>query len=624
MDADDTEKQINFKDLTIDVGARRVVRGDQEIALTKLSFDLLLALARAAPDTLSIDALMDQVWGKTVVSPATVAKRVELLRQALGDDSGDPRYVALVRGHGYRLVADDRPTPTAPATARRWIMGVVAAAAAIAAIVMGVARMSGSGTPAPEKSVAVLPFVAMSKDDDVEIFADGLTEEVSHALANIEDLKVTGRTSSFYYKNRREDLRAIGATLGVAHLLEGSVRRSNNRVRVTAQLIDAEDGFHLWSEVYDSTPADTLLIQEDIARNVADALRVTFSLEQERALAAHSNIDPESYLLFLRAQTLANRAGPGTPEREEVQSLLETVLERHPDYVPALLWLAKLEWARLRYHDESYGLPWDAGWSRVGRNAERVIELEPGNAEAHAVLASVAWYQRHDGVEANRLMNQALTLGPTNLFVLRLATQGARALGRFDIALELDRWLVARDPLCTLCRIWLTKSYEHLGRLEEAERTIRETQVLMGGGGEWTLGTILLQRGEPEAALESFSALDHHLYLRLAGRAMALHDLGQHEASVAEMETLETDWGAEAAIIIAQAYAYIGQADLAFEWIDRDLEGRAEFMSGDYLDTLFANLHTDPRWLPLLERIGRSPEQLAQLPFELTLPRTGN
>ena len=90
------------------------------------------------------------------------------------------------------------------------------------------------------------------------------------------------------------------------------------------------------------------------------------------------------------------------------------------------------------------------------------------------------------------------------------------------------------------------------------------------------------------------------------------------------METLATDWGAEAAIIIAQAYAYIGQADLAFEWIDRDLEGRAEFMSGDYLDTLFANLHTDPRWLPLLERIGRSPEQLAQLPFELTLPRTGN
>ena len=616
---EDSEKQIHFKDLVIDAGARRVTRGDHEIALPKLSFDLLLALARAAPDTLSIDELMDQVWGRTVVSPATVAKRVELLRQALGDDSGDPRYVALVRGYGYRLVADGRPTPTAPAAARRWIMAVVAAAA-MAAIVMGIARMSGNRTP--EKSVAVLPFVAMTQDDDVEIFADGLTEEVSHALANIEELKVTGRTSSFYYKNRNEDLRVIGATLGVAHLLEGSVRRSNDRVRVTAQLIDAEDGFHLWSKVYDSSPADTLLIQEDIARNVADALRVTFSLEQESALAAHSDIDPESYLLYLRARTLASRAGPSTPEREEVWSLLATVLERHPDYVPALLWLAKLEAARLRYQDESYHVPWDEGWSRVGRNAERVIELQPGNAEAHAVLASVAWYQRHDGVEANRLMNEALTLSPTNMYVLLLATQGARALGRFDIALELDRWLVARDPLCVRCRLWLTKSYEHLGRLEEAEQSIRETQVLIGGG-EWTLGTILLQRGKPEPALESFSKLDHHLYLRLAGRAMALHDLGRHEESAAEIAALEADWGAEAAIIIAQVHAYIGQPDLAFEWIGKDLEGRAEFMSGDYIDTLFVNLHTDPRWLPLLERIGRSPEQLAKVPFELTLPRTG-
>ena len=611
---------MNLKDLVIDAGARRVTRGGDEIALPKLWFDLLLALARAAPDSLSIDELMDQIWGKAVVNPGTVAKRVELLRQALGDDSTDPRYVALVRGHGYRLVSDPRPAPPAPAASRPWIMAAVAAAA----VVLGIASKSGSGRPAPENLVAVLSFVAMSEDDEIGIFADGLTEEVSHALANIETLKVTGRTSSFFYKNRNEDLREIGATLGVAHLLEGSVRRSSDRIRVTTQLIDAEDGFHLWSKVYDSTPADTLLIQEDIARNVADALRVTFSLEEERVLAAHSDIDPDSYFLYLRAQKLANSAGgTSTTVKSDVQSLLETVLDRHPDYVPALVSLAKLEAARLRYHDETYEVPWDEGWRRVGRHAERVLELEPGNAEAHAVLASVAWWLRHDGVEANRLMNRALALGPTNMYVLQLATQGARALGRFDIALELDRWLVARDPLCVGCRIWLTKSYEHLGRLEEAEQSIRETQTLMGGGGEWTLGTILLQRGKPEPALESFSTLDHHLYLRLAGRAMALHDLGRHDESAAEIEALEKDWGMEAPIIIAQTYAYIGQNDRAFEWIGKDLEGRAEFMSGDYMDTLFVNLHSDPRWLPLLERIGRSPEQLARVPFDLSLPRTG-
>ena len=619
----DTEKVIDIRDLVIDAGARRVTRGNEEIALPKLSFDLLFALARAAPDTLSIDELMDQVWGKAVVSPATVAKRVELLRHALGDDSTDPRYIALVRGHGYRLIADGGAAAPSPASGRRWISAAVAATV-IAAVVVGIARMSGSGRPAPEKSVAVLPFVAMSRDDDVEIFADGLTEEVSHALANIAELKVTGRTSSFHYKNRNEDLREIGATLGVAHLLEGSVRRSDDRIRVTAQLIDAEDGFHLWSKVYDSTPADTLRIQEDIAHNVADALRVTFSLEQEQALVAHGDIDPESYLLYLRAQTLASRAGPSTPERDEVQSLLETVLERHPDYVPALLWLAKLEAARLRFNDESYEVRWDEGWSRVRHNAERVIELEPGNAEAHAVVSSAAWHHKRDAVEANRYISQALALGPTNLYVLRLARESARALGRFDLTLELDRSLVARDPLCLGCRMWLTQSYAQLGRFEEAEQTVREAQTLMGGGGEWTLGTILLHRGKPAAALESFSPLDHHLYLRLAGRAMALHDLGRHKESAAEIAALEAEWAMEQPIIIAQAYAYIGQPDLAFDWIGRDLEGRADFARGDYLDTLFANLHSDPRWLPLLERIGRSPAQLARVPFEVPIPPTAN
>ena len=619
----DTEKVIDIRDLVIDAGARRVIRGNEEIALPKLSFDLLFALARAAPDTLSIDELMDQVWGKAVVSPATVAKRVELLRHALGDDSTDPRYIALVRGHGYRLIADGGAAAPSPASGRRWIIAAVAATV-IAAVVVGIARMSGSGRPAPEKSVAVLPFVAMSRDDDVEIFADGLTEEVSHALANIAELKVTGRTSSFHYKNRNEDLREIGATLGVAHLLEGSVRRSDDRIRVTAQLIDAEDGFHLWSKVYDSTPADTLRIQEDIAHNVADALRVTFSLEQEQALVAHGDIDPESYLLYLRAQTLASRAGPSTPERDEVQSLLETVLERHPDYVPALLWLAKLEAARLRFNDESYEVRWDEGWSRVRHNAERVIELEPGNAEAHAVVSSAAWHHKRDAVEANRYISQALALGPTNLYVLRLARESARALGRFDLTLELDRSLVARDPLCLGCRMWLTQSYAQLGRFEEAEQTVREAQTLMGGGGEWTLGTILLHRGKPAAALESFSPLDHHLYLRLAGRAMALHDLGRHKESTAEIAALEAEWAMEQPIIIAQVYAYIGRPDLAFDWIGRDLEGRADFARGDYLDTLFANLHSDPRWLPLLERIGRSPAQLARVPFEVPIPPTAN
>jgi DNA-binding winged helix-turn-helix (wHTH) protein len=139
----DTEKVININDLVINTGAKRVTRGDVEIALPKLSFDLLVALARAAPDTLSIDELMDRVWAQAVVSPATVAKRVELLRHALGDDSADPRYIALVRGHGYRLVVDGGAASPAPAPDRRWVIAAVAVVV-LAAAGVGITRKSGS------------------------------------------------------------------------------------------------------------------------------------------------------------------------------------------------------------------------------------------------------------------------------------------------------------------------------------------------------------------------------------------------------------------------------------------------------------------------------------------------
>jgi DNA-binding winged helix-turn-helix (wHTH) protein len=217
-------------DIRIDAGSRQVHRGRDEIELSKLSFDLLLALARAHPDALSTEELIERVWAGRIVSPATVAKRAELLRQSLGDDSNNPRYVCLVRGHGYRLKEAQRIPSPAPEQnplsgslvrrGRRWPGLLAVLAISVGAAVWIVKDRDTTTLPTVEvdqNSIAVLPFTAMSGHRDDEYFAEGLTEEISHALANVPGLKVSGRASTFAFKGQDEDPRAIGSTLGVAH-----------------------------------------------------------------------------------------------------------------------------------------------------------------------------------------------------------------------------------------------------------------------------------------------------------------------------------------------------------------------------------------------------------------------
>ena len=611
---------VRFGDVTLDRGQRRAWRGTGEVELPKLSFDLLTALVEAAPNSLSTDELMDEVWNGSVVSPATIAKRVELVREALGDDSHEPHYIGLVRGHGYRLIPEVRDVNLQKRRSRTALSA--AAVFALIALTGGVALyLAGDGELPPEKSVAVLPFVSMTTEPGGEVFADGLTEELSHTLARIADLKVAGRTSSFYFKGRNEDLRVIGETLGVAHILEGSVRQSSGALRVTAQLINAADGFHLWSESYDRPMSDIIVIQKDIAVAVAQKLQASMSDDLELDELTDV-IGPEAYALYLKAVSLSPYGK--TRDLGEAQALAEQVTTLAPEFAPGWNRLAAIHGRRLISRDTDYDLAPEESL-RVGLAAvDKALSLDPLSGEAYANLGGAAWAFERDEHKAAPLIERALELDPWNLDIVSFAADFAKYAGHLDDALKLEELLIARDPLCDLCRHNLARSYVFLRRYDDAEKQY-QTLKTIHGGYDWTLGILQLLQQQPELALASFRRHTGTEYFRPLGEGMALHDLGQVDEAATILNDASVQWGDEVPYDVARAYAYVGEVDAAFRWLERSLPAAALPLQTSFSDPLFDSLRDDPRWRSLLERIGRTPEQLETIPLSLheTIDRLG-
>ncbi len=333
-------------------------------------------------------------------------------------------------------------TPVTGRKLDRTIMALLAIAVVYFALDKFVLQRPDAAAPATEvstaaeaeitPSIAVLPLADMSPDGDNEYFSDGLTEELLNILAKIKELQVAGRTSSFAFKGQNEDLREIGRRLNVAHILEGSVRKENNRVRITLQLIDTESGFHLWSETYDRDLEDIFALQEEIAEQVAGALRVTLLGEDTARLQQVASTDVDVYDLFLQGRYELGLGGYVNLERAE--NLFQQVLAQDPDYLPARMGLA-----------DTWGQMGRTGAISVAQTVERgvpmleaILRQEPDNAAALALLAD---YQRvlgnHD--DALRNFQRALEIEPNNASIL---TRYGRYL--FDQA-EVERGVALID-----------------------------------------------------------------------------------------------------------------------------------------------------------------------------------
>ena len=463
--------------------------------------------------------------------------------------------------------------------------------------------------PIAEKSIAVLPFVNMSEDKANEFFSDGISEELLNLLTKVPQLQVAARTSSFSFKGKQLEIPEIARQLRVANVLEGSVRKSRDQLRITAQLIRAAEGYHLWSETYDRKLDDIFKIQDEIAGEVVKQLKVTLL----SAAPAARQTDPQAYALYLQAKQLGRRFTPDTFKQSD--ALYREVLAIDAGYAPAWNGLS----ANL-VNEASMGLLANKeAFAGAREAAEKALAIDPDYASAYATLGSVAMGQ-NDLAGAAKHFERALALDPTDVTVLGNTASFLLALGRLDEALALYQAAIRRDPVNVSALYNLGTNQRLAGHYDAAIASYHTVLNLSPGQGgvHVLLGITLLLKGDAPAAITEIEQ-EKNEFLRMLGLPMAYHALGRKADSDQALTALIAKYGKESAYFIAEVYAFRGEADKAFEWLDKAVEDKDPGLSEIAPENLFDKIRSDPRWLPFLRKLGRAPEQLATIQFKVTL-----
>ena len=476
-----------------------------------------------------------------------------------------------------------------------WI-GIAAAVAVI--VLLGVfwfGRKSKTSAQAGPISIAVLPFVNMSPDKNQEYFSDGLAEQLLNDLARTPGLRVIARTSSFQFKGKTEDLRVIGQKLDVANILEGSVRKEGNKVRITAQLIQTSDGSHLWSDTYDRELNDVFAVQDDIARSVSDALKITL-LGEKPSFAKSQNA--EAYNAYLQGRYFLDRR-----DKEALQKAIgyfEQSLQLDPDYAPAWVGLAAVHFRQI----SSGHLSIVEGQEKMRNEVENALRLDPNLAEAHSQLGRVKLNYDWDWAGADASFKKALELEPGNATAFRNAGVLAATLGRFDEAAELTRRAIELDPLNPGNYANLGTWHYFAGRMKEAESVYRKALELNPEfpAVHSRIGLIYLGQSNPQAALAEIETEKELLWRGQAVAIIAYAAGKKSEADTLLAEYIE-DYQTTAAFQIAEIYAYRGEADKAFEWLERAYQLRDGGLPEMKGDPLLRNIEKDPRYTAFLKKM---------------------
>jgi TolB-like protein/Tfp pilus assembly protein PilF len=546
----------------------------------------------------TLDMADDQAFLLPVVIDATIdvnARVPEKFREVQWTHLPAGEAAAAFAERVQRLLSGDA-APSSPVAPRR----VVPAAAPAAAI---------RADEAP--SIAVLPFVNMSRDEENEYFADGLAEELLNVLAKIRGLRVAARSSAFSFKGKGATVAEVGRALNVATVLEGSVRKAGNRMRVSVQLAKVVDGYQLWSETYDRTLEDIFAVQDDIAQSVLKELRATLlggvadpTAERNAAAAVAAAVkgrstDPEAYRLFLQARHFIDRN-----TREDTQrgiDYLQEALTLEPKYA--------LAWAELsRAYAAGANWGWASaadGFGRARDAAVHALALEPDLAEGEAALGWVRMAHDRDWRGAEASYRRALELAPGNAIVLQGLGMLSGNLGRFDEGIALCRHSVEQDPLSPSSYFFLGMVCWAAERLPEAERALRKSLELaprFAASSAW-LAIVVLGQGRGEEAM-AVAQREPEEWARLFAGAVIHHAAGRGTESDDALRDLAKGWGGDAAYQVAQAHGARGEVDLAFEWLERAYVQHDAGIFWTKVDSLLRPLHADPRWDAFVRKVG--------------------
>ncbi len=536
----------------------------------------------------------------------------------LKDGEATPEFAARIRGllaqvdSGIASSSRATPAPAGHAPPRRFSFPLLVLTAALigAVIYLGISHRptptrqamapnpplgaNATSQTIPDQSIAVLPFTDLSEKKDQQYFSDGLSEELIDLLTQIPELKVAARTSSFSFRDRPVTIADIARALGVANVLEGSVRKSGNTIRITAQLVRADNGFHLWSSTYDRDMRDVFKVQDDIARVVVDKLKVTLANSIPSPAARTANTEAHNLLLqgnfALQSDTNAGTA--------MALNFFRQAIAIDPDYAPAWNGAGYAQFRRgANAYERSVG-----AFQNAERSARRAIELDPTSSDAYALLASIQTL-RFDWKGADESRAKALHLNPGNGNALLNQAVQTLITGSQSDAIAQMQVALDRDPLNLLNRRYAGRMFFYAGRLDDAERLLRQILAVNPNysAAHYELGRVLLVRGNAQGALAEFEAetnpdwrafglpLGYYPANRKADADDALNKL------LARTEDTEFQ--------IAEVYGWFGNTDKAFEFLNKAVNSDPGMIWLRH-DPLLDKLQGDSRYTAILKRIN--------------------
>ena len=573
-------RSYQFGDFTLDAGDCQLVRNGQTVNLRPKVFETLLFLVQRRGRLVTREDLLVGVWADTDVGEEVLTHCITEVRKALDDDPRRPRYVRTVPRRGYRFIAEVGAIRTAP---------------------------SQCGSPpdepaVPPTTIAVLPFANLGGDPENEYLCDGLAEEIIDGLTKLPGLRVVAHSSSFAFKGRDADVREIGRQLGVGSLLEGSVRRSGNRVRIAAQLINTADGYHLWSEQYDRRAGDLFEIEDDISAAILDKLKLKLLAGWHPARRPTDSV--EAYHLYLKGRAHWHRRFRG--QLENAIECFEKAVALDPRFAPAHAGLA-----------DCYGTlgvwgfaPPTAVFPKAQESARRALEIDATLAEAHAALAFVDTFYAWNWEAAERGFARATELKPGSALTRLWNGHLLSILGRFDEAFAEMRIAQDLDPLSPVVRPNLGWTYT---LAHQYDRALAELNAVLAfdpnnGLAHFYLGYAFVGAGKLRDGVRS---LERARELTggmpwLAQSIGWIQGLGgdQRSARAALAAARPTGEGYVPSSAIAMLHLGLDDDAAALDWLERALAERDALMVWVPYMSAFDRLHGQPRFAALLRGLG--------------------
>jgi TolB-like protein/DNA-binding winged helix-turn-helix (wHTH) protein/Flp pilus assembly protein TadD len=626
----------SFKAFRLDRENHLLWRNDERVPIAPKGFDVLAYLVEHAGQVVTQDEILEALWPETYVNPEVLRKYILEIRKTLGDRPDNPEFIQTVPKRGYRFVAlvtdesaaerpdvpasrateeqgteeDDSPAITLSEGEGSFVkrrlrkLAIISALAVIVAAGLGaylmLTRNGRNASSSTNTSIAVLPFADMSPSQDQEYFSDGLTEQLINDLAKMPHLKVIGRSSAFQFKGKSEDVRDVGRTLDVANVLEGSVRREGNHVRITTELIKADDGFQLWSQTYDREINDIFAVQDEIARAATEALQPKLLEGNGQPVASASpSTNPEAYQAYLEARYFAGR-GASKEDLDKALAYTDTAIKLDERYAPAWAFRASVQntMATVSLTDVT------EGFRRARDDAERAIALDPASASAYLALANTQIFYDWDWDSASTSLTKAATLEPGDSDVFALRSLLSALMGNLDEAVKLGEQAVSLDPLDNISRLQLGYRLYVASRNDEAQAELQKALDLNPQSPfvHFVLGKVLIAKATPQQALAEIEK-ESSEWGKLTGQALAYHALGREQDSTAALAELIAKHDTDSAYQIAEVYAFRGESDEAFEWLDRAYQQRDSGLPEIKTDPLFKSLRHDSRYTVLLKRM---------------------